>query len=349
MYNPTRIVRTTKRAGLCGDPKGNNAHMIGGDFMPFSAVPIVEVYKEGAEIDFVAEIDTNHNGYFEFYLCDLDKCGKSDIHRKCFKTGACHKLIRVPHADCEDTTINTHYECGPIDHQYPSRWYLPCRNTGHVGIHIVGGETGTMRYKLPANVTCKHCVVQWYWATANSCNPPGVEQYFLNYNYPFGRECASDAGGKGAHAPHLQECGSDRLPEEFWSCADVQITLDGRRVGAVMANQSALEPEVASTEDGAMARQNPTSIIKEGQEELAKSVFKASKKGYQARQNDMKLSKAGKCFVESEPCDATVPCCDENMVCVYTMATGGFTCRYWWILYEEAQDQHEKRSTHGLV
>lgn len=349
MYNPTKLFRTTRRAGLCGDPKRNEAHMIGGAFMPFETVPVVDVYKQGAEIDFVAEIDTNHNGYFEFHLCDLDKCQKSDIHRKCFRKGACYKLLRVPHPHCEDTSIPTEYECGPIDKNYPSRWYLPCRNTGHVGVHIVGGESGTMRYKLPENVTCKHCIVQWYWATANSCNPPGVENYFINYKYPFGKECESDAGGKGAHAPWLQECDGDRLPEEFWSCADVQITKDGKSIGLVTANQTALETGITAAADGVMAKEDPLSLTKIGQNELAKCVDDASKKSFQERQYEVKLSRSGKCFIESEPCDATVPCCDENMVCVYTIKSGGFSCRYWWILFEEVNDQHEKRKTHGLL
>lgn len=118
LYEPIRnFDKSASRAGLCGDPKGMSAHMIGGDFLPLSYgnVPMVEHYKTGATVDFVAEIDTNHNGYFEFFLCDLDSCGTDDIDRKCFKKGHCYKLMRVAHPDCESKKRNTHYECGPID------------------------------------------------------------------------------------------------------------------------------------------------------------------------------------------------------------------------------------------
>lgn len=203
-------------------PCGKESHMLGGSFMPYENIPIVKNYTQGQIVDFEAEIDTNHNGYFEFHLCDLDACAENDISEKCFEQNFCYLLERVPHEDCENPDMDTKYECGPIDENYPGRWYLPCRKTAHVGVHLVGGDKGTMRYKLPKNISCQRCVLQWFWQTANSCNPEGTKDYFINHNMPFGNKCPSDGGGMGAHNPKLSEC-TPSQGERFWSCADVMI------------------------------------------------------------------------------------------------------------------------------
>ena len=234
VYDPIDDFESSaQRAGLCGDPVGSDAHMMGGSWMPYKEVPMTQSYKKGAEVDFTTELDTNHNGYFDFFLCDLDACGTKDIEKKCFMDGHCHRLMRVKHPQCENPSPETHYECGPVDPKYPGRWYVPCRKGGHVGKHIVGGESGTMRYKLPDNVECKHCVLQWYWATANSCAPRGFLEYFEAFNNPFGTECDGDGGAKGGYRAGMAACEGMTIPEEFWTCSDVQITKDGESAGRV--------------------------------------------------------------------------------------------------------------------
>lgn len=208
------------RAGLCGDPTGSTDHLIGGRFANYSPVPIVQTWKKNTAVDLMVEIDTNHNGYFEFFLCDLDKCNSRDISRKCFKNNACWRLHRKTHPDCEKHHVKTQYKCGPVDEDYPSRFYIPCRTEGK---QYVGGKDGTMRYHLPRGVTCKHCVLQWYYVTANNCAAKGFLDYFEKYDNPFGTSCASDGGGLGAHRKEMNECGPNDVPEEFWSCADVRI------------------------------------------------------------------------------------------------------------------------------
>lgn len=223
-YAPLKTFRKT--AGLCGDPMGKNDHMIGGMYFPYDTVPLVEHYDSGSVVDFEVEIDTNHNGYFEFYLCDLDACGVTDLDDSCFKNNHCYLLERVKNAECEAGGSAMHTQCGPKDSEYPGRWYVPCRATGHVGVHVVGGSNGYMKYQLP-DIECKHCVVQWYWATANSCAPGDFLGYFERYNNPFGETCASDGGGGGAHKDEMEPCGGESFPEEFWTCSDVQISAPG--------------------------------------------------------------------------------------------------------------------------
>lgn len=344
IFEPTKdFAGTADRAGLCGDPKGRNYHMIGGDFMPYKTVPIVANWKTNSEVDFQAELDTNHNGYFEFNICNLDTCGKPDIHPSCFTGGHCAKLLRVPHKDCENPDVNTDYECGPIDDKYPGRWYVPCRNTGHVGVHIVGGSTGTMRYKLPKGFKCKHCVVQWYWATANSCAPRGFLEYMKDHNNPFGTTCESDGGGRGAHRPGMAPCGGSSLPEEFWSCADVSITNNGKSAGPVKAVGSPVDDPGTGSNDEEEAKENPDKVIEKVQEEVEKDVEMTANEETGERKERERQDAEGDVVSEDQPCDGTLPCAHTSMFCVYTESTGGFSCRYWWSLWKDA----EARSASG--
>lgn len=203
------------QGGFCGTPD----HMIGGSFMRYKTVPIVETYSEGQVVDFQAQLDTNHNGYFEFHLCDLDSCAASDIDQNCFESKHCYKLERVRHPDCESPAVDTTFDCGPVDDQQPTRWYVPCRRGG---LHLVGGANGYMRYRLPKGVSCEHCVIQWFWQTAHSCNPPGMREYFDRMNMPFGTRCGGDAGSIGGISKNMGDCPNGG--EKFWSCADVTIT-----------------------------------------------------------------------------------------------------------------------------
>lgn len=341
LYDPlSNFEGSATRAGLCGDPKGNHEHMIGGDFLPLSYgnVPIVDHWKTGAEVDFVAEIDTNHNGYFEFFLCNLDSCKSKDIDGKCFKQRSCYKLQRVRHPDCEDPAKNTHYECGPIDTEYPGRWYLPCRNTGHVGVHIVGGPSGTMRYKLPSGVRCKHCVVQWYWATANSCAPRGLLNYMLRNNNPFGTTCESDGGGRGTFRKGMATCGGMKIPEEFWSCADVQITDSGTSVGPVKAiGIPGTSVENNDSNDGDAAHRNPDGTFNTAKDKMKDDIEQEAEESQSEKKRQMREEAQGLCIGEGKVCDGSLRCCDREMVCVHRIQASHFGCYFWWSLWREAE------------
>lgn len=208
-------------AGLCGDAIADaapRAHEVGGKYGPPASLPFVARYKPGAVVEFTADITTNHNGFFEFFICDVTKCG-GDITEDCFKDGHCEMMKRVETPECESQEAK---ECGPIDPAYPGRWYVPCRVGGHVGEHFMGGKY--MRYQLPAGFSSENAIIQWYWATANSCNPPGFVEYFEKYPLPAWGQCPGDGGAFGGRNPVLSKCGGKEFPEEFWMCADVQVT-----------------------------------------------------------------------------------------------------------------------------
>lgn len=344
LYEPLiDFTRTATRAGLCGDPKGNNDHMIGGTFVPssYGGAPIVAHWKSGSTVDFTAEIDTNHNGYFEFFLCNLDDCGTKDITGQCFMQNDCYKLMRVKHKDCENPSLKTHTECGPIDDKYPGRWYLPCRKTEHVGIHIVGGSSGTMRYQLPKGVKCDHCVVQWYWATANSCAPRGFLEYMTRMNNPFGTTCPSDGGGSGAYNAMMSECGGSSFPEEFWSCADVKISATGGATGGATAggngqnsteNSNVGEGTNVSDDNDDNSDENNEN---DGDTGNSDSDEGSDKDGGQENGKSNQGDENGdiQCGQEGHSCDEKIRCCEnQELVCVFRKNESSTRCTVWWKL-----------------
>lgn len=344
LYEPLiDFTRTATRAGLCGDPKDNNDHMIGGTFVPdsYGGAPIVAHWKSGSTVDFTAEIDTNHNGYFEYYLCNLDACGTRDISGQCFMQNDCYKLMRVKHNNCENPSPKTHTECGPIDDKYPGRWYLPCRKTDHVGIHIVGGSSGTMRYQLPKGVKCDHCVVQWYWATANSCAPRGFLEYMTRMNNPFGTTCPSDGGGRGAYNAMMSECSGSRFPEEFWSCADVKISATGGAAGGAAAGGNGQNGTKSSTDDGYNNASDDEDDSRNGTNTIETDPDRSNSDD-SGNINDERETDEPKqdiengdvqCGQEGHLCDEKIRCCEnQELVCVLRTNEMSTRCTVWWKL-----------------
>merc|ERR1711988_1542703 len=69
-------------------------------------------------------------------------------------------------------------DCQPIDERHPGRWYIPPPNQGTMvaGSSFNDGEVPNavteyhvMKYKIPEDLACTHCTLQWYWSTGNSC------------------------------------------------------------------------------------------------------------------------------------------------------------------------------------
>lgn len=218
-YEPMKSSR--KGFGLCGDPEGGDDHMKAGKFANPASMPYVRKYKPGSVANFGFDATTNHNGYLEFYLCDVSKMPDEDLSWDGFAEH-CHYLERSPHESCESGNDK---ECGPIDPKFPGRWVLPCRNAGgEQGDQLLGGEDGKMAYNIP-NVEIEMGVIQMYWLTQNSCNDP--DGFMDNYKYPKAwAGCPGDGGSVGGK-PNHEKCGSGGFPEEFWNCADVQVTNSG--------------------------------------------------------------------------------------------------------------------------
>lgn len=205
------------RAGVCGDPKnGRQEHRRGGRY--YYKGKIVKRYRRGSVVNFKVSVVAHHNGFFEFHVCDVSKCG-GDISPKCFaKKGACVQLKRAKNRKC-DGGRSPH--CGPKDRRKPGRWYVPCERPGRFYVY---GQHNTMTYQLPRWLRCKKCVLHWYHSTANACNPPGVISYFKGPDRPRGwGRCKGQAGAIGGFTQVQKPCAGRRFSEEYYQCADISI------------------------------------------------------------------------------------------------------------------------------
>jgi len=126
---------------------------------------IVKTYRKGADIDIGIDLSANHQGFFEFRLCP------HNFHNGP-ETEECFDKYVLKRAD----TDQTKYYPGP-------------------GSGVIFNST----YKLPNDLTCDQCVLQWRYIAGNNWGT-----------------CPDGTGRNG--------CGPQ---EQFRACADVRITEDG--------------------------------------------------------------------------------------------------------------------------
>lgn len=207
------------RCGLCGDlPGKSEEHRQGGKY--YYGAYLSASFREGEVVNFMANLNAHHNGFFEFYICDVSKC-EGEISERCFQNGSCIQLKRSKNEECDSGFSRL---CGPKDERRPGRWYLPCSEFVERNGNNYFGRNKTMSYQLPNGFTCSHCVLQWYYSTANDCNPPGLIAYYEGEYRPRSwGNCVGQAGAEGGYAGKRPVCGSRNFPEEYWNCADVRI------------------------------------------------------------------------------------------------------------------------------
>lgn len=152
---------------------------------------------------------------------------------------------------------------------------------------------------------------------------------------PFGSTCESDGGGAGTYRRGMHECAGDTVPEEFWSCADVQITKNGTAaapVQLVAGNFTAPPPEDSDERE---AKVNPEDVTKRAQDEVKKDVEMTANESSGERKKEERAAAEGECLLEGEVCDGSLYCCDHSDVCVFRSAESRFRCTKWWSLWEE--------------
>ncbi|XP_018009620.1 uncharacterized protein LOC108667142 [Hyalella azteca] len=150
------------RCGVCGDSweLQPRPHEVGG---LYATGIIVRNYSTGQVIEATAQITANHKGFFEFRICPTND-PSIEATQDC--------LDRYPL-----------YGVGSSDH----RLYIGHNNGNH-----------SFRLRLPQQLNCRHCVLQWRYVAGNDW---GI--------------CYDGSGALG--------CGPQ---EEFRACADVSISAD---------------------------------------------------------------------------------------------------------------------------
>lgn len=206
------------RAGVCGDLKeGKQKHLRGGEYyLPAESPYIASTYVQGGLFSATFTVIKHHNGFIEFTVCDVKKCG-GEISEDCLRNEfICRKLHRAYDKKCEQWKSQ---ECAPIDPNFPTRWYLPCSTRKTQVFRDI-------KFKLPNDLHCEHCVVQLYYTSANNCNPPGVVEFFRGPRGPYWwGDCPGEGRAEGGYRPPWVDCGGGGVfPEEYYKCSDIRIT-----------------------------------------------------------------------------------------------------------------------------
>merc|ERR1712180_156060 len=158
------------KCGVCGDnyvEKRPRANELGGKYGSHGIIP--RTYSSGSLIDVEIQITAHHQGFFQFKICKMEKNMVTE-DEKCFDSDE----SIVPFAD------------GSI--QYPITDYFPSSTNK-------SGYWYSMQIRLPDNLECNHCVIQWRYHTGNSWG--------------------TDANGNSGIGLGYQE--------EFYGCADIEI------------------------------------------------------------------------------------------------------------------------------
>jgi hypothetical protein len=167
--------------GVCGDPHtGPLDHEAGGKF---ATKKITGVYAAGQAITIRVKVTAPHGGRFMFGICPVPD-GASPAVERAAVTQQCMDRNRLKNA--KDGS------------EY---WWFGKKTTGEF----------EMQFKLPDNIECKRCVLQWHWETGNSCTLPGT---------PSEHVMSASMGG----------CEGSQNMEEFWNCADVTVLPKGSKV-----------------------------------------------------------------------------------------------------------------------
>eukprot|EP00440_Ansanella_granifera_P072817 gb/GFBE01079022.1/.p1 GENE.gb/GFBE01079022.1/~~gb/GFBE01079022.1/.p1 ORF type:complete len:433 (+),score=58.75 gb/GFBE01079022.1/:1-1299(+) len=228
------------------------------DYLNFYDGP-QRVFTAGQLVKFEVAVIAHHRGHYEISVCD------QPINSSLTDAQACldrHVLQRAQpeevFSDCQ--VDDARGDCQPYLASQAERWYLPGASKG---MHHV------MHFRLPADLTCTRCTVQFKYYTANSCIPKdGYGCYFNNMEslgwnkVDFcGFYCGACPGdGQPDWIPKPDPgCG-----EEFRNCADIQILPSGSTTPTTttstpVASTTPEQASTASTTAGGDASCSPTS------------------------------------------------------------------------------------------
>lgn len=217
-YEPFRRVHRW-RFGICGDTLNGIDHLRGGRY--YNGGRISGVYYQGYNIDVGIAFHANHHGFMELHVCDVSKCG-GEISKQCFYNGHCFRLEQARTQVCQSGRDR---RCGPVDRNYPHRFYLGCDKmtlAQILGFQPFGGDR-TILFKLPRHLSCDHCVLQWYYVASHRCNAPGLVEYYDGPDAPHWNNCSINGHPMEPVERGRVQCGGRHFPQEFVQCADIQI------------------------------------------------------------------------------------------------------------------------------
>lgn len=191
--------------GVCGKSPNfdyDNYKDSEGNSMPWISQ---ENVMEGQVITVKSYLDTHHNGHMELKACPNGNAST----QSCFDLPG-HELVFQ-----EDVLYGM-----PADPSYPGRGYYAGGQGGELKSH-------EMSFKLPDGIIGDKVMLQYKYITANSCSPPGYQEYFNGAN---SQNKVIDSSfwtpGLGICTPPYPSDGTrgTTWPEQFFNCAEVSIT-----------------------------------------------------------------------------------------------------------------------------
>lgn len=120
------------KCGFCGDNYNDSTPRAHELGGTYGQGDIVKSYKAGSLAPVNVRLTKNHKGYFFFKICKIGSAGETE--------------------ECFDQNL-VQFEDGSLKHPVPE------------DVNIF-----TPNIRLPAGLTCDHCVLQWTYKTANSWN-----------------------------------------------------------------------------------------------------------------------------------------------------------------------------------
>jgi hypothetical protein len=238
---PTRLAPGSH--GLCGNPwqHEEEANFENQRFM--QPTEVKATLTTGGFVDILVAVNAHHRGHFEFRICNQVLSPENFASEA--EGQACLDQFVLERADLpNDCTVNDERDnCVPLDPKHPERWYLPpakgdVQKAGEdwsdemvdTSRLPAATELRSIRYKVPAGLSCQRCTMQWYWSSANTCL---YDADYLSYFRDLHQKGWSEVE---TWAPHVLQswatadntvCSSTRFGEEFWNCADISVVASG--------------------------------------------------------------------------------------------------------------------------
>jgi len=155
--------------------------VFGSGSLGFANTGYIETYSQGQTVPISIEIGTYHGGIFQFRIQDVGSNDDPD--------GTLWETLPVLTVESFQPTCDDVAQCG----------IEPCvadKTCASIPLNAYGEHNfhHTMMVKLPDDLRCEHCVLQWNYMSSNSC-------------------------------PEVGDSGRLACPtsEQFWNCADINI------------------------------------------------------------------------------------------------------------------------------
>lgn len=233
--------------GLCGDPfQGTQSTSLSDEKYMQYTTNVQRTYTAGSTVGFVVAISTHHKGHFEFRISEHKLDASLESHQKGQEYLNQRVLERVPPEQIYDDCVvdDARGDCQPVDVNHKGRWYVPPVASGQsvpgpdwsveatqLFANLGGWGSNAapyayhMYYKIPEDLTCQHCTLQWYWVTGNTCLYDGdYFTYFRNLSAKgWNARAWSDFAAEDWASCSTSCCNSQLFGEEFWNCADIAV------------------------------------------------------------------------------------------------------------------------------